>query len=122
MVATNAPRPGNVTPGQAEPDVSEFGFDDPATLTPKELLAVRRRHSREPGGRRHRDPSPAEIREACLAIQEEWSPAERRARAGAFPASDAHRKHVTRQLNRHGYVRGWTPPVCRDFSGGKGVR
>lgn len=113
MVA-NAPSPGNVTPGRSEPDL-EYGFDDPDILTEKEKRGLSQQG-------RHRDPSPEEIRQACLAIQEEWSPAERRARAGAFPASDAHRKHVTRQLNRHGYVRGWTVPVCRDFSGGKGVR
>jgi len=112
MVALNAPVPGHHAPGQSEPQRSECGFDNPHELTAKERNAARRR----------RDPSPQEIREACLAIQEEWSPAERRARAGAFPMSDAQRKHATRQMNRHGYVRGWTPPVCRSFDIGKGVR
>lgn len=115
MVATNAPVPGHHAPGQTEPQVSEVGFSDAYRQAQRQKAIAHRDGSR-------RDPSPAEIRLACLAIQEEWSPAERRARAGAFPASDAQRKHVKRQLNRHGYVRGWTPPVCRSFDIGKGVR
>lgn len=115
MVALNAPSPRDVTPGQLDPAQAEVGFSDAYRQAQRQKAIAHR------DGRR-RDPSPEEIREACLAIQEEWSPAERRARAGAILMTDAQRKHTTRQLNRHGYVRSWTPPVCRDISTGKGVR
>lgn len=108
MVATNAPRPGNVTPRQPEPEESEHGFDDPATLSIQELLAVRRRQ---------RDPSPSEIAAACAEIQAGWTWQERRMRAGARPLSDAQRKRGDREFERYGNVTGWTPPTCRMLAG-----
>lgn len=59
-------------------------------------------------------PSPEEIRAACAEIREGWSAAEHRIRAGLAPAGPIARKAMKRQLERRGFVRGWTVPVCRN--------
>jgi hypothetical protein len=56
---------------------------------------------------RRRDPTPLEIRAACLEIQAEWSAAERMVRAGLAANSDA------------ANLLHWTPPAARLH--GKGV-
>lgn len=114
MVGHNAPSPCNSAPGQSEPDL-EYGFDDPDVLTDQEKRGLSQQG-------RNRDPSPAEIAEACAEIRKGWSKGEHRIRAGLAPADNYGRDQMHRELNRNGYVRGWTPPVCRDFTVGKGVR
>ncbi|MBX3447937.1 MAG: hypothetical protein KF777_00170 [Planctomycetaceae bacterium] len=114
MVA-NAPSPRDSAPGQSEPARSEVGFSDAYRQAQRQKAIAHR------DGRR-RDPSPAEIAAMCEEIRRGWSKAEHRIRAGLAPADNNARKAMTRQLESRGYVRGWTPPVCRDFSGGKGVR
>jgi hypothetical protein len=115
MVALNAPSPGHHAPGQDEPAQAEVGFTDAFRQAQREKCRIHR------DGRR-RDPSPAEIAAMCEEIRRGWSAAEHRIRAGLAPADNTGRARMTRQLENRGYVRDWTPPVCRDFSMGKGVR
>lgn len=144
MVATNAPSPRQPAPGHSEPDASEFGFDDPATMTVKELMAFRRLSLKERAAEarrrererirsdslvgkqspkqanpdNERDPSPAEIAARCAEIRKGWSNAEHRRRAAGnvWPvAADS------RILHRLKGSRTWQPPVCRMATMRKGV-
>lgn len=100
MVAINAPSPGNVTPGQLEPELSEFGFDDPAELTQGERRGKAHRW-------RNPDPSPDEIAEQCRQIRSCWTDEEYRARAAglAWGVND-------NRARRDVMPSGWTVPVC----------
>lgn len=115
MVVHAAPSPWQPTPGQTEPEVCEFGFDDPEMMTDREKRGLHQ-------AGRSRDASPAEIAAMCAEIRKGWSKGEHRIRAGLAPADNYGRDQMHRELNRFGYVRGWTPPICRDFATGKGVR
>jgi hypothetical protein len=61
------------------------------------------------------DPSPEDVRSACLEIQSLWSSAERLRRSrgqagGEVPAW----REIDSVLH---VIRGWTPPVCRMIGG-----
>lgn len=144
MVATNAPSPRQPAPGRSEPDASELGFDDPATMTVQELMAFRKQASqeraaearrrererrrsesrvREQAGehadhRRQRDPSPAEIAARCAEIRNGWSEDEHRRRAAGYI-----RPEGSDTRNGIGFVTPstWTAPVCRMATMRKGV-
>lgn len=115
MVATNAPSPGHHAPGQSEPQRSEVGFTDAFRNAQRAKCMAHRDGNR-------RDPTPEEIAAMCEEIRKGWSKAEHRIRAGLAPADQEGRTKMRKDMDRRGYPSGWTPPICRDFTVGKGVR